>query len=122
MPAVSFIPYFPDRNIDATLGGFHICNWSKCRENVDDEIRSFLDRYFDLFRTVRDEPETRIAIIHREGQDPFAELGDLAQMSRFTNALMAAYLFNLPTERNYPLCSSDNFIGLYQTFDPHREE
>jgi len=43
-------------------------------------------------------------------------------MSRFTNALLAAYLFNLPTgEQRYPFCSSDNFTGLYQPFKPNAD-
>jgi len=65
MPAVSFIPYFPDREIDTTLSDFRICNWQKNRQIADADTRSFLDRYFDMFRTVKGEPETTIAIVYR---------------------------------------------------------
>ena len=105
MPAVSFIPYFPDESIDTTLGDFHIRNWWRNRERLAPaaNVREFLDRYFGLFRRPHGDRETRIAIVHRRDQDPFAEQQDFSAISRFANALMAAYLFNLPTgEQQYP--------------------
>lgn len=67
--------------------------------------------------------ETRIAVVYRQDLDPFSDVQDLSTLSRFANALMASYLFDLPTgDRQYPFCSPDNFQGLYQRFDPTKEQ
>jgi len=72
MPAVSFIPYFPDYDIDETVGDYRICNWQKNWEIATDaDTREFLDRYFSLFRRVNGDPEARIAIVYRETKTRF---------------------------------------------------
>jgi hypothetical protein len=125
MPAVSFIPYFPDEEVNITVGQYRLWNWWQHRDSqvIDENIRLFLNRYFGLFRRANGKLETRIAILSPLTGDAFPDHQDLEEVSRITNSLMAAYLFNLPTvDRGWGFCSSDNFTGMYQRFSPTQQE
>ncbi len=124
MPIVSFMPYFPDQQVDISIGGFNVWNWWLHREREVSiaSIRAYLDRYFGLYRRTNGDVEQRIAIISREGLPAFPEQAQFAEreIGRFANALMASYLFELPADGDiaWGICSSDNFTALYQHFNP----
>lgn len=121
MPAASFIPYFPDARINRSVGEFRIWNWWNYRDKMvnDSATRAFLDGYFGLFTNARGHRERRIAVISPLNGDPFPTVTDFEIQSRIANALLASYLFNLPATNSWlPFCSSDNFTGLYQRFNP----
>jgi hypothetical protein len=121
MPGISFIPYFPDEQVDMIVGQFRLWNWHQHCDKIvmDGNVREFLKRYFALFHRANGKPEKRIAIVSPLNGDPFPDHQDLTQLSRITNCLMAAYLFNLPlTDTGWGFCSTDNFMGMYQRFNP----
>jgi len=122
--AVSFMPYFPDEEINEVLGDFHVWNWRRNAQQLvaDARIRAYLTRYFGLYKTVKGKPESRIAVVSPVTGDPFPADQDFFRLSRFNNALMASYLFNLPLNSNWPLCLSDNFTGLHQPFDADTDD
>lgn len=121
MPGISFIPYFPDEQVNITVGDYRLWNWHHHCDKiaVAGNVREFLKRYFELFHRGNGKPETRIAVLSPLNGNPFPNHQDLEHLSRITNCLMAAYLFNLPlTDTGWGFCSSDNFIGMYQRFEP----
>jgi Apea-like HEPN len=122
--AVSFMPYFPDEQINQVLGDFRVWNWTNNKKQfaTDKRVEEYLTRYFALYKTVKGKPERRIAIVSPAKGDPFPPDQDLFKLSRFNNALMACYLFNLPLDQNWPLCLSDNFTGLQQPFDADSDD
>jgi hypothetical protein len=65
MPIVSFIPYYPDEKVDRATAKFHLWNWWRHREKrvPDLAIRTYLDKYFALYRRAEGGVERRIAII-----------------------------------------------------------
>ena len=95
---VSFMPYFPDEQINEVLDDFRVWNWQQNAQQLATEprVREFLNRYFGLYRTVKRKQEGRVAIISPVTGDPFPADQDLSKLNRFNNALMASYLFNLP--------------------------
>ncbi len=123
MPIVSFMPYFPNDQVDLAVGGFNVWNWWHHRERLvaDLSIRAYLDRYFGLYRRANDDVEQRTAIISRAGLPTFPEEAQFAkrEIGRFASALMASHLFELPVDRDiaWAICSSDNFTALYQPFN-----
>ncbi|MGH9782758.1 MAG: hypothetical protein ACRD88_01120 [Terriglobia bacterium] len=123
MLVVSFMPYFPDDQVNRVYAGYRIWNWRRFREQLvpDAPTRAYLDRYFGLFVLPNGDPERRIAIVSQEGQPIFPQQGDLQQkeIGRFAGAVMASYLFNFPAEQSagWMACSSDNFVAFFQPFD-----
>jgi hypothetical protein len=114
--AVSFMPYFPDAQINEVLGDFRVWNWERNADKFATEphIREYLNRYFGLYKTVRGRPEDRIAVVSPAAGDQFPANQDLGKLGRFNNTVMACYLFNLPIDHDaLPFCLSDNFTGLY---------
>jgi hypothetical protein len=130
MPIVSFMPYYPDEKVDRTIANFHLWNWWGHREKrvPDLAIRTYLDKYFALYRRADGGVEQRIAIISPGDLGAFPEEAPFAsrQIRRFANALMASHLFELPVGKSggRSICTSDNFATLCQGFnlgdtDPH---
>jgi hypothetical protein len=122
--AVSFMPYFPDEHINQVVGDFRVWNWINYKEQfaTDKRVQEYLTRYFGLYKTVKGNPENRIAVVSPVIGEPFPEDQDFFKLSRFFNVLMACYLFNLPDSGNWPLCLSDNFTGLHQPFTADTDE
>jgi hypothetical protein len=122
--AVSFMPYFPDEQINQVVGDFRVWNWlnHKDRFAVDNQIKQYLTRYFGLYKTAKGNAERRVAVVSPAIGDPFPADQDFFKLSRFFNLLMACYLFNLPETGNWPLCLSDNFTGLLQPFTAETNE
>ena len=124
MPFVSYMPYYPDRRVNKTIGGFQIWNWQQYNQQMVPElaVREYLESYFGLFRLPNDDPEQRISIISRVGQPTIPATEELApqEIAHFTSAVMACHLFNLPLRREeaQAACSSDNFVAFYKEFDP----
>jgi hypothetical protein len=124
MPIVSFMPYYPDKEVDRATAKFHVWNWWCHREKrvPDPSVRAYLDKYFALYRRADGGVEQRIAIISPGDVGTFPEEAEFAgrQISRFAKVVMASHLFELPVENNdgRAICTSDNFVALCQEFKP----
>lgn len=122
--SVSFIPYFPDEGINELIGEFRLWNWYRYSEQIvsDGKVWGWLSRYFGLYKTATGKAESRIAVVSPANGDLFPADQDLFKQSRFNNALMACYLFNLPLAQDWPVCLADNFTGLNQPFDEEQND
>src|SRR6478752_6627653 len=95
MNSVCFIPYFPNNHIDETFGSFHLWNWYQYKDKYieDKATHNFLDRYFAIYKRVRDKAEDRIAIINHTGTRSSTELP--REIGRFADAAMFSYIVTI---------------------------
>lgn len=122
MSVVTFMPYFPDREIDETFGDFHLWNWfhGKNKYIGDQALLAYLDSYFAIYKQPDGKQEDRIAIVESAESDILTgKTVDSSLMGRFTGAIMLAHLSILPVDPNDSLFVStpDNFIAFHQPFD-----
>lgn len=123
MPVISFMPYFPDRQVNETFGDFTIWNWQnyKTRYITDLATLRYLDAYFHIFRRPDNKPEDRIAVVSTTPDGILSEEPEALKwkIGRFAAAAMLAHLAQLPADRNAGMfaSSSDNFLALMQPFN-----
>jgi len=122
MSVVTFMPYFPDREIDEQFGDFHLWNWfhAKTKYIKNSALLTYLDQYFAIYKQPDSKQEDRITIVESVGSDILTGAAtDSALLGRFTGSAMLAHLAMLPVDPNDSLFIStpDNFIAFHQPFD-----
>jgi hypothetical protein len=117
--AVSFFPYFPNNRADEHLGPFHVWNWQhhKSKYIEDQAALEFLDRYFSIYKCVRNQPEDRVAIIDYSGNLSPTEMSK--EIARFADAAMFSYLSIISLTATHAVfaSSSDNFVAYQQPYN-----
>jgi hypothetical protein len=123
MNSISFMPYFPDPEVDETFGDFRLWNWLKWKTKYvsDPSLIAFLDPYFAIYKRADGKQEDRIAIVENTASG--VPVGTLTlpppELGRFTASAMLAHLALLPVDPHNALfvSSPDSFIAFYQPFD-----